>query len=291
MTEMKICPNCNSPLADTWQCPSCDWQAARLDGYLAFAPALARNNEGFRPEYFAELAKLEPNNFWFRARNRLILSALGRYFPNAANLLEVGCGTGYVLAGIHSAFPRMRLYGSEIYGNGLGIAAARVKEAALFQMDARKIPFKEEFDVIGAFDVLEHIEEDSAVLQQMYQALKAGGGIILTVPQHPFLWSQQDAAACHVRRYQRNELISKVELAGFSVKRVTSFVFLLLPLMLLSRWKKRMPDAEYDPMAELRMSPFTNAMLGAVMRLESALIRCGLNLPAGGSLLLVASKP
>lgn len=288
---MKICLNCNSPLADTWQCQSCHWQAARLDGYLAFAPALARNNEGFRPEYFAELAEMEPNNFWFRARNRLILSALGRYFANAASVLEVGCGTGYVLAGIHSAFPHLQLHGSEIYGKGLDIAAARVKGAALFQMDARKIPFKEEFDVIGAFDVLEHIEEDSEVLRQIYQALKPVGGIILTVPQHPFLWSQQDEAACHVRRYQRNELISKVEKAGFSINRVTSFVFLLLPLMLLSRWKKRVPVAEYDPMAELRMSSFTNAMLGGVMRLESALIRWGITLPAGGSLLLVASKP
>ena len=65
-------------------------------------------------------------------------------------------------------------------------------------MDARRIPFEDEFDVIGAFDVLEHIKEDEQVLVQMHRAVKSGGGIMLTVPQHMFLWSEQDVQAHHV---------------------------------------------------------------------------------------------
>ena len=68
-------------------------------------------------------------------------------------------------------------------------------------MDARNIPFRDEFDVIGAFDVLEHIDEDVAVIDEVRKALRPGGGFLMSVPQHPALWSQQDERAFHVRRY------------------------------------------------------------------------------------------
>ena len=87
----------------------------------------------------------------------------------------------------------------------------------LFQMDARFVPFEEEFDVIGAFDALEHIKEDEDVLREIFRATKEGGGIILTVPQHPFLWSQMDEISHHYRRYTRRGLIDKVQRAGFEV--------------------------------------------------------------------------
>ena len=286
-----MCPRCCMCLEDNWACPNCHWEAVKLDGYLAFAPTLAQNNTGFRPEYFTDLAVLEEKNFWFRSRNRLIVWALGRYFSGAASFLEIGCGTGYVLAGIMSAFPGMQLFGSEIYTAGLGFSSARAPKATLFQMDACEIPFKDEFDVIGTFDVLEHIEEDECVLQQLYRAVRPGGGIILTVPQHSFLWSQQDEAACHARRYSKHELKKKVEAAGFEVKMTTSFVSLLLPLMLLSRLRKRVPEEHYDPMAELRLGSMVNSILEGIMNIERVLTQCGVRFPLGGSLLLVAGKP
>jgi len=125
---------------------------------------------GFRPEYFADLAVLEAHNFWFRARNRLVIWALRKYFAGARSLLEIGCGTGFVLSGIAAEFPALKLSGSEIHSSGLRFAAQRVPNSSFFQMDARHIPFSEEFDVIGAFDVLEHVEEDEDVLAGMYRA-------------------------------------------------------------------------------------------------------------------------
>jgi SAM-dependent methyltransferase len=99
-------------------------------------------------------------NFWFRARNRLIQWALRRYFPEARNFLDVGCGTGFVLSGVAAALPWINLFGREICSAGLEHAARRIARFELFQMDARAIPFRDKFDVIGAFDVLEHIHED-----------------------------------------------------------------------------------------------------------------------------------
>jgi SAM-dependent methyltransferase len=235
------------------------------------------------------LARLEAHNFWFRSRNRLILWALQRQCPSVARFLELGCGTGFVLSAIGHAFPRWLLTGSEIHNAGLRFAAARAPGAELVQMDARAIPYREEFDAIGAFDVLEHIPEDELVLRELGEALQPGGTLLLTVPQHRFLWSQADVAACHVRRYSARELRRKVEDAGFRVERLTSFVSLLLPLMTASRLLEKLREGG-DPLAELRVPPRLNAMLERVMELELALIRRGLRLRAGGSLLLAARR-
>jgi SAM-dependent methyltransferase len=253
---------------------------------------LARPNPqvgGFEAGYFADLAALEAKNFWFRARNRIIAWALTKYFPHARSFFEIGCGTGFVLSGLAQEAPGIALYGSELFAEGLAFAARRVPAANLVQMDARHIALANSVDVIGAFDVLEHIAEDQQVLLEMFNAVRPGGGIIVTVPQHKFLWSRQDDYAHHVRRYAAAELRDKLAAAGFNLVRMSSFVSLLLPLMFLSRWKKER-SSEFDPLDELRIGRVTNALLQKVLEFELAMIRAGVDWPAGGSLLAVATK-
>jgi SAM-dependent methyltransferase len=288
---MKLCFNCNENFTqESWICPNCNHTPALIENHYAFAPELAGTSEGYEAKFFAPLAEVEAGNFWFRARNQLIIWALQHYFPNAHNFLEIGCGTGFVLSGIQQAFPNMSLSGSEIFSQGLEFAKQRVMGANLFQMDARKIPFVDEFAVIGAFDVLEHIQEDAMVLNEMYKSTMQGGGIMLTVPQHPWLWSYADEYAHHVRRYQAQELKAKVETAGFRVLKMTSFVSLLLPIMMLARFKK-VSKASYDPMSEFRINRFMNAVLEMVLNVERGLIQTGVSFPMGGSLLVLARKP
>jgi len=288
---MKRCPRCETAYnAVVWTCPACGFTPPQKDGFPTLAPELAQGGAGFQPEAFAELAVLEADNFWFRARNRLIVWALRRHFPHFHRYLEIGCGTGYVLAGVSNAFPQAKVTGSEVFSVGLPFAAHRVEKAELLQMDARRIPYVDEFDVIGAFDVLEHIEEDEAVLAEMLRALRPGGGIAITVPQHPWLWSRQDEYACHVRRYRIGELREKVLRAGFKVELETSFVSLLLPAMLVSRMAQRNAPTESDAMAELRLATPINRVFEWVMNAERQLIRLGLRFPAGGSILLIARK-
>lgn len=288
---MRLCPRCGAAhQADDWRCPACGHEPERIAGVPAFAPELAHAESGYDPAHYAELARLESRNFWFRARNRLIVWALARYFPGAGRMLEVGCGTGFVLAGIARAFPGAELTGSEVAAEGLVHAARRMPAARFVQMDARRIPFRAEFDLAGAFDVLEHIEDDRAVLRALSESLAPAGGLILTVPQHPFLWSEFDARARHVRRYRAAELREKVEEAGFEIVRMTSFVSLLLPLMMASRLAARAPASDYDPLAEFRIAPWLNWTLEKVLDFERLLIRAGLDFPAGGSLLVVARR-
>ena len=288
---MKRCPVCETVHdAGEPECPGCGFTPEQVGEFASYAPELSRNCEGFRPEYFSDLAAIEATNFWFRSRNDLIVWALGRYFPEAVSFLEIGCGTGFVLSGIAKAYPGLALFGSDVYSAGLGFAANRVPHAQLMQMDARTIPFEEHFDAVGAFDVLEHIEEDEEVLDQIRRALKPGGGLLLTVPQHPWLWSPIDAYACHVRRYSRNDLHAKLLRAGFEVLRSTSFVSLLLPAMVLSRFCNRVQTEKIDPPKELEQAPRVNQFLEAVLRFEYRLIRLGYSFGLGGSRLVAARK-
>ena len=158
-------------------------------------------------------------------------------------------------------------------------------------MDARRIPFRGEFDVVGAFDVIEHIEDDRAVLAELGAAAAPAGGLLLTVPQHPFLWSEYDVRAGHLRRYSARELGAKVMEAGLEIVRMTSFVALLLPFMYLSRRAQRAPGADYDPLAELRIAPWLNRVLEGALGAERVLIKAGVDFPVGGSLLVVARRP
>jgi SAM-dependent methyltransferase len=289
---LRLCLECGAGYEGSgWRCTQCGFEPQLVSGFPAFAPELAFAEAGYDPAHFSELAGLEERNFWFRARNRLIVWALGRYFPGARRFLEAGCGTGFVLSGVAAAFPALRITGSEVAAEGLGFSARRVPAARLLQMDARRIPFRGEFDVVGAFDVIEHIEDDRAVLRALHDALSPGGGLLLTVPQHPFLWSEYDVRARHVRRYRAAELRDRLAETGFEVVRMTSFVTLLLPLMMVSRLARKKPGTDYDPLAELRIATWLNWMLEKTLDFERLLIQAGLSFPAGGSLLAVAKRP
>ncbi|MDI1254207.1 class I SAM-dependent methyltransferase [Thermomonas sp.] len=237
-----------------------------------------------------ELSTLEAGNFWFKARNALILDAIDDYVPARGDFLEIGCGTGFVLGAIAREYPGMRCQGSEIFVEGLEIAARRLPQAGFMQMDARHIPFVDHFDAIGAFDVLEHVTEDEEVLQQVRSALRADGRILLTVPQHPWLWSVQDEYAHHVRRYQPRELEDKLRRNGFRVIFSTSFVALLLPALAASRLVKGNKAREQDPFREFRLPGWLNRTLGGIMAVERFLIRMGVRFPIGGTRLIVAEK-
>lgn len=285
---MKICLLCDKRFAsDGWSCPECGGEPEASDGIRRFAPELAESDEGFDSAAFKVLAEIEEKSFWFRSRNRLIAWALSTDFPAARSFLEVGCGTGYVLRGISEAAPQLELTGSELHPAGLAIARRRV-EATLHQMDARRIPYEEAFDVIGAFDVLEHISEDEQALAQMRQAVRPGGGIVLTVPQHRWLWSESDELARHERRYSRSDLVDKASRSGFSVRRVTSFVTLLLPAMAVARGRGRLNEPATRK--HLACPPALDSLFERVMSFELALIRRGISLPWGGSLLLTAVR-
>ena len=149
---------------------------------------------------FDALALAEARHWWFRARNRVIIWVLKSRIGKIRNFLEIGCGTGFVLEGIQQEYPETTLSGTEFFDEGLMHARRRVPSASFEKLDARAMNDAERFDVIGAFDVIEHIDEDEQVLANLSRALQKDGHILLTVPQNHWLWSAADESACHVRR-------------------------------------------------------------------------------------------
>jgi SAM-dependent methyltransferase len=267
-----------------------------VQGFPAFAPDFAHLHPDFPPDLFPGLARAEEKSFWFQGRNRIIQWLFRRFLgAETHDVLEVGCGTGFVLRGLATTFPSYRLTGAEVYSAGLRFAQDRVPQAHFCQLDATNMPFESLFDAIGCFDVLEHIPDDEAALRGIAKALKPDGFLFITVPQHMWLWSAYDEAGGHKRRYSRSELVSKVQAAGYQVLFVSSFVSLLLPLMFANRFlqkedKRSRAEVSEQSLRDLTPSGLLNVIGSLCMRIDFFLLRLGLSLPLGGSLSMVVRK-
>jgi SAM-dependent methyltransferase len=284
---VKVCLACACRFeSDGWRCPLCAHEPP-ANGFVRFISDEAF--AGFPEQSFDHLPEQEERSFWFRGRSRLIAWALADYFPAAQSFFELGCGTGVVLRALHERLPGLALAGGEPFAAGLDVARARLPDVPLYQLDGRRLPFEEEFDAAGAFDVLEHVDDDESVLRQLHQAVKPGGGLLVSVPQHPWLWSPVDDYSRHRRRYTARDLVRRVEASGFRVLRRTSFVSLLLPVVALSRRRARARGG-CDPVGEFKLPRTVDCAFGATMTLERQLIRRGLSLPAGTSLLVLAER-
>jgi SAM-dependent methyltransferase len=271
-----------------------DLEYTVVDGIKCYHPNIAESFSGYPSSGFDITDDVKLDSFWVASRTRLlrreIIKAVGG-MPTA-KFFEIGCGIGTFLQSLSSE-PGIQLLGSEISLRGLRSAKAQCPKVEFIQLDATAIPFVAEFDVIGAFDVIEHIDDDMAVLCGIHKALKPKGRLVLTVPQHEFMWSSIDEFVHHKRRYNRKKLLSKIESAGFQVDYVTSFVFMLFPLMLASRLfnrKQKMKATSADINKHVRFNPFVNRIFAWFMRIDEFMIASRYSLPWGGTLLVVAKK-
>jgi SAM-dependent methyltransferase len=272
-----------------WKCPECGHVTSHVDGIQMFSPKLADTVSGFNPKAFDTLSEIEGLHFWFVARNELIVGLANKFFPDARKFLEIGCGNGAVLRALFSSRSWDLMVGSELHPSGLRHARNRLPHGIEFvQMDASEIPAVGAFDLTGAFDVIEHIAEDEAVLRGLRSATQIGGGTIISVPQHPWLWSTADEAAHHRRRYKVGELETKLRRNGFEILFSSSFTALLLPLMVASRVKAKSEKAEDRFDREFAIHPRLNSLFTAVLRREIHMTLAGLRWPLGGSRVVVA---
>ena len=289
---MKLCLACASRFAtESWTCPDCGFSPDVDEGIPVFAPDLAGAVAGYENTMFdAHGGEQAERSFWTQARSSLIVWALGRYARRPRRFLEVGCGTGAVLARLERAFPDLELVGAEALVAGLHLAQRRLTRTALMQFDATRIPFVADFDAVGAFDVIEHIAEDDQVLASMATAVRPGGVLLITVPQHQFLYGPADVSARHVRRYERRRLVGQIRRLGLDVECVTSFVALLFPAMAAVRLRSRWRGGEYDSAEDFTIGAL-NTLFRHITNLERWTIQQGVRWPFGGSLLMVARRP
>lgn len=252
---------------------------------------------GYDPSSFESLFAAEDRHFWFRARNQVIsvlASQVVAQLSPGYRVLEMGCGDGNVLRFLERACPAGTVVGMDLYREGLRYARSRTS-CPLVQGDVRQSPFGKTFQVIGIFDVLEHIPDDNALLGDLWGSLENGGTLLLTVPAYASLWSYVDELSGHCRRYEPGELRSKLEAAGFAIEYLTPYMASTLPLMWLSRRSKAgtaagTADALELARQELRVVPVLNEILAWVLSWEARWMAKRRQLPFGSSLLAVARK-
>jgi SAM-dependent methyltransferase len=189
----------------------------------------------FPPRAHAVLRPLRPGHFWFETRIEILLRTVGGLTrPGVGPALEVGCGDGFVLGS---------LPGRDWIGLDEGLedlaTARRDQRLRVVAASGKAIPLRIRCDLVVAFDVLEHIEEDVGALSAWRSILDPRGWLVLTVPAGPELWSHRDDYAGHVRRYTREGLRETVEAAGFRVERVRPMFRLLWPLARVAAWHPR----------------------------------------------------
>jgi len=288
---MRICPACSASYpGEVRVCPTCGASFSSAGPYVDLTvDSISREGPRFAGKAAHMLVAVEESHFWFGQRALLVANTVATCFPEARTLLDVGCGGGCVLAAISRRFPQLTVAGGDIDVDALLRARDRLPDARLYRMTAERIPFESEFDVVCCLDVLEHVEDDVSALREMYRAVRPRGGLIVAVPQYPWLWSAHDERSEHVRRYTRTELQHKIEAVGWRTLYTTSFVTILFPLMVASRILMR---RSMDPgtLRELNPPRGMNAPLQAIMHVERLAIEAGLRMPFGGSRLLVARK-
>lgn len=266
-----------------------------VEGIKCFSPEVASSYADYPDSGFDLTDKNSKSSFWVNSRNRLFKRIVyNQMLPTGkTRFLEIGCATGDFIQHIVGN-KNLEITGSEIYLNGLLYAKKNLPDVDFIQFDITQGGIGEEFDLIVAFDVLEHIESDVTAISNINNMLHKGGSLILTVPQHMFLWGKLDEIVKHKRRYSRRELVTKLQENGFDIKYSTSFLFTLFPLMLISRiFDKEHDQSQSDEVAlEKRVTfPYAlNWIFDLFMRIDEHLIRLGISLPFGGTLVVVATK-
>lgn len=254
---------------------------------------------GFNPEWYHELFQAEQRHCWFRARNRLITTLAAQALEDApgSTILEIGCGNGNVTHALQEAFPHSRVIGMDLFGEGFAFAKRRgVRD--LIQADARQSPFSIDFDLIGIFDVLEHIPEDEAVLRDLHGLIRPDGALLVTVPAHMSLWSYTDELSHHCRRYELAEITEKTKHAGFEVQFASDFMSALYPILwtyrkLFGGSAAKSPSAEEGverSLAELRINPVLNMVLGPLLNAEVRRLTKRRRMPRGTSIVVLARR-
>lgn len=236
--------------------------------------------------------ELEDRSFWFRHRNRAILEML-KLLPPAGPLLDIGGGNGFVSRAVEQAGLDVALLEPGVEGahNARERGLATVICSTLEDLNIRPGAVGS----AGLFDVLEHVADENGFLRHVRDALRPGGRLYLTVPARQFLWSDEDTAAGHFRRYSPRSLAAALDDAGFVVELLTSIFWLLPAPIFLLRALPGWLGIRRQGLAQARTEHLTNAgpLRAAVEWLQSAelvAIRSRRAVHVGASLLASAVK-
>jgi SAM-dependent methyltransferase len=238
-----------------------------------------------------QFSEIEGDHWWFQGRRRIVASVLRRYLPSGPGgrrIFDVGCGSGEMV-------DMLREFGtvSAIDPSADAVAHCRERFGAEVQVDIGLVPDDlpgpGAVDVVTAFDVVEHLDDDLGALRRINALLPPNGTLVVTVPALQLLWGPHDVLNHHRRRYTRARLRAQLETAGFSIERISYFNTVLFPVVAAVRLARRLrPHPSREGASDFTMpSPLVNRVLLGLLSSEAALLRVA-SLPIGVSIVAVA---
>lgn len=203
-----------------------------------------------------KLAALEDKHWWYAERRHLLAQMLKGRAPGRA--LDIGAAGG----GNTRVLRDMGWQASPLEYGPEGAEVCHERGLPVMRADATMLPLADaSLDLVTAFDVLEHLEDDDACVREVRRVLKPGGTFLVAVPADPKLWSAHDDAVDHVRRYTRRTLTDVLEREGMHLVSMTSWNVLLRPVVMVRRKKSTGSDLE-------DMHPVVNAGLKTIVAAE-----------------------
>jgi SAM-dependent methyltransferase len=236
---------------------------------------------------YQQMAELDERHWWYRARREILAALIRREARLSANaeILEIGCGTGHNLAMLEK-FGHVE--GLELDGEARALAEKRLGRTVMSAPlpELAGVPDRH-YDLIGAFDVIEHIDDDRAALASIATKLKPGGKFVMAVPAHQWMWSAHDVVNHHKRRYSKRRLKQLIESSPLKLDKIGYFNSLLFPIAVAQRAVSKLRGKED---ADVTLPPaLLNAALETVFAAERYVVG-RLPLPPGLSLFAVASE-
>lgn len=216
----------------------------KLDSFGINRPitAVSHRDDEYQEAEFKTLLEMQDRHFWYVGRHKFLLGCLKKYLKQShKNLIDLGGGVGGWIKYLIDRFP----FGFEeiALGDSSNVALMGAKTVlpdsiSFYQVDLMATHWREKWDVIFLLDVIEHCPDDEAILNQVFEALKPGGLLIVSTPALMYFWSYNDEFAKHLRRYNISDYERLAGLTGFKLLDARYFMFFLSPLYWLSRKSK-----------------------------------------------------
>lgn len=224
--------------------------------------------------------------WWYRARASLLRQVLDPHLTALDRVLDVGSADGPSVDWLRSRAEHVALD-----MDPRGLVAGDVCGSAL------RLPFADgAFDVVAAFDVIEHCEPESAALAELHRVIRPGGHLMMTVPAYDWAWTRHDEDNGHHRRYTRGRARRAVERSGLVVLRSThlfagTFPFFALQRLgdrlVMDRRRAELAPEEVVPLPQV--SERVDALLTWLCAVDGRVL-ARRDLPFGSSVVVVAQK-
>lgn len=237
---------------------------------------------------YGKMAEMEDHYWWHVGRVSIIRRMLRLFLPRHpfTTILNIGSGTG-------GTIPMLSKFGKVTNVDTSPLAIQYLQNRGITDamlIHDSTLPFdNSSFDVAVAFDVLEHIKNDSTAIQEWHRVLKPGGRLVITVPAYQWLWSGHDETLHHFRRYTASGLHQLLNINHFQVIKKTYAIVFSFPLIVGFRLFQSMFSRRSQSSSYVILPKPINTFLTLILKLEGLVLQL-FNMPFGTSVLIVAQK-